>query len=147
MPTKHARLTVVVTDEVMGMLDHLSRLTGSSKSAMVGDLLASSMGTFSRMASLLEAAQSFTAQAASERDTAAHTLAQAQTEMEKLLGAAEVSFDAAVSKINRRARRPGVGVAGGATAHGARHLPPISNRGVNIPKTSQKHNIAKAKAK
>jgi cellobiose-specific phosphotransferase system component IIA len=145
MPTKHARLTVVVTDEVMGMLDHLSMLTGNSKSAMVGDLLSSSMGTFSRMASLLEAAKDLSNKAHKEQQAAQRALSTAHDRLETALGVAQGHFDTAVTKIARRARRPVGGVAGGATANGPRHLPPISNRGVNIPKTSQKHNTKKAK--
>ena len=147
MPTKHTRLTVVVTDEVMGMLDHLSSLTGNSKSSMVGDLLSQSMPTFQRMAELLQAAQSLNLKAVAERDKVTSTLSEAQDRLEEHLGVASREFDQAVSKIKRRQRRAATGAGEAATVDALPSRPPVSNRGVHYPKTSQKTNRSSIRGK
>ena len=56
MPTQNPRLTVTLTPEVSAVLRELSALAGSSQSAVVGDLLQSSLPVFERMVQAMKAA-------------------------------------------------------------------------------------------
>lgn len=140
MPTKNPRLTITLQPSTAAQLVELSRLTGNSQSALIGELLESSGPIFDRMILVLSAAE----QAKTElKDRVASDLATSQSRIEQQLGLVLQELDFAtgdlladVESVKRRAARPGRGEAGPArTGRGARLTPP-SNRGVRSdPKT------------
>ena len=146
MPTQNPRLTVTLKPSTFAQLREVSRLTGNSQSALIGELLESAEPVFSRLIQVLTAAE----QAKQEvKHKMAGDLERAQGRLEKQLGLVLDEFDGftgglldQVEEVRRRARRatPGQANAGTGGARRARSTPP-SNRGVrstaNPPKTAK----------
>lgn len=142
MPTKNPRLSVTLNLETAAILDRLSVLTGNSKSAMVADLLQSSVPVFERMATVLEAAHTLKAEGMQAPESIKQGLDQAQSKLEKQLGLALETMDSGTrsllqeaEKVGRRAVRGAP--AGGGTRTARRAATPMSNRGVKNPKTGE----------
>ena len=143
MTTANPRITVTLQPEVHAVLRRLSQLTGSSQSAMVGELLMESLPVFERMAEVLNAAEQLRLQGMKASDEVKHALARAQGRMETQLGLAMDDMDAGsmlllkeAEKLQRRGAAAGKRSAASAPRSGAT---PISNRGVRSgPKSSAK---------
>jgi len=135
MPTLNPRLTVTLKPSTFAQLREVSRLTGNSQSALIGDILEQAEPVFSRLIQVLSAAE----QAKQElKSKAAADLEGAQARLEAQMGLMLGEFDSVtgsllqeVEAVRRRARRATSGQPGGGTngARGARLTPP-SNRGV-----------------
>jgi hypothetical protein len=109
----------------------MSELTGNSQSAIVGELLDTSMPVFNRVISVLEAAQK--AQQGL-KDKVAGNLAVAQAQIESQLGLALDTLDDGFRPILEAAEGVRRRAAG---AGGKRARPPISNRGVTPHQNSK----------
>jgi hypothetical protein len=79
MPATNPRLTITLTPAVAAMLREMSQLAGNSQSAIVGDLLETSLPVFERVIHALRAAS--TIQAAAKTEIAAG-LDRAQAKLE-----------------------------------------------------------------
>ena len=140
MPAKNPRLTITLAPALALQLRKLSELTGSSQSALIGDLLHGSEPVFDRMIKLLEAAQ---IAKDSMKGRIVEDMDKAQSDLEGLLGIALDHLDHATlslfdesEAVQRRARR-GPAVRGG-IAPAAASPTPISNRGVRLdPKATK----------
>jgi hypothetical protein len=109
MPTKNPRITVTLTPELHAVMRRMSELTGNSQSAIIGELLNTSMPVFERMVKVMEAALS--ARDKMSADVAISLLG-AQTKIEEQMGLVLDAFDEgskpilqAAEKIQRKARR------------------------------------------
>lgn len=109
MKSTNPRITVTLTPGVYSVLREMSRLTGNSQSALVGDLLESSLPVFERLVSTLAAAAAVE-EAAKSEIAAGMQRAQHRLEAQLDLGLAE--FDVAsrpvldaAEKIARRGPR------------------------------------------
>lgn len=146
MPAINPRITITLKPEVHAILRRLSGLTETSQSAIVSDLLETSLPVFQRMAQVLEAAKA--AQEGMSADIAGG-LARAQTRIETQMGLILDDIDHAYRPIlesggKAPARKRRVAAGSGATA-GAPEIAakspaegvstPISNRGVRSAKT------------
>jgi hypothetical protein len=122
MPTLNPRITITLKPEVHAVLKRLSGLTENSQSAIVSELLESSLPVFERMAAVLEAAQAAKEGMASD---IADGLARAQNRIEAQMGLILDDVDQAWKPIleqgekvaRRRGRAPAP--AAGAPAHGS----------------------------
>lgn len=140
MPAKNPRLTITMQPSLAAQLRKLSELTGTSQSALIGELLEGSGPVFDRMIQVLEAAK--TAKE-SMRGKLADDMERAQAKLEGAFGMALEGFDQFTGSlldeaeaVTRRARR-GPAVRGG-TGPGATAPTPISNRGVRYdPKATK----------
>lgn len=146
MPTQNPRLSVTLTPELGALLERLSVLTGSSKSAMVADLLGEAVPIFERMITVLEAAQTLKDQATGGIAQIGAGLARAQSRMEAQLGLCLDDLDEGVrpileaaEKVTRRGARGSAPARTRATRSGAT---PMSNRGVkNSPNTENRTKV------
>lgn len=148
MPTLNPRLTVTLKPSTFAQLREVSRLTGNSQSALIGEILEQAEPVFSRLIQVLSAAE----QAKHElKAKAAADLEGAQARLEAQMGLMLGEFDNVtgsllheVEAVRRRARRATSGQPAGGTngARGARSTPP-SNRGVRSTANPKKQ--AKAK--
>lgn len=148
MPTANPRLTVTLKPSTFAQLREVSRLTGNSQSALIGEILEQSEPVFARLIQLLSAAE----QAKQEmKAKAAADLEGAQARIEKQMGLLLGEFDnmtgsllQEVEAVRRRARRGAGGPrrAGAPAPRGASPTPP-SNRGVR----STANPVKPAKAK
>ena len=138
MTTSNPRITVTLAPAVSAVLSEISRLSGNSKSSIVGDLLLQALPVFDRMAKVMQSVAMAKQQGdkATElaREEMKGSLERAQGRIEKELGlldelTEEMDLLAAAEKINRRAvgtRRPTDGTA----APRSPLSTPVSNRGV-----------------
>lgn len=83
MPTLNPRITVTLTPACSAVLRELSQLAGNSQSAIVGELLESSMPVFERVVAALRAAS--TIQQSAKQEIAAG-LERAQDKLESQMG-------------------------------------------------------------
>jgi hypothetical protein len=140
MPTAKPRVSVTLSHPVATCLAELSRLTGNSQSALIGDLLAESLPVFERMVHVLSAAEKVRSQGMSIRDEVKHGLVETQERLETQLGlnlsALDVMTKDMLSSLEapkRRAAQPGRSPTRAARSAAT----PISNRGVRFPKSSR----------
>lgn len=142
MPTANPRITVTLRPELHALLQEIARLTDSSQSALIGDLLGQSMPVFERMVEMLRAAHQLKEQSVQARDEISRGLERAQQRIEAQLGLALDDLTEGARPIlvqaEKLARRRGrAGDAGGARApartRGAGRSTPMSNRGVGNP--------------
>lgn len=147
MPTANPRLTVTLKPSTFAQLREVSRLTGTSQSALIGEILEQAEPVFSRLIQVLSAAE-LAKQEFSERTVA--DLGQAQARLEKQLGLVLSDFDhltgdllSDAEDVRRRARRAPAAPAK-AGAQGARRAPPTppSNRGVRSTANPKKLALA-----
>jgi hypothetical protein len=150
MPAKHPRLTITIDPTIHAQLRRISELTGNSQSALIADLLAGTQPVFTRLITVLEAANDARA---ALKGQLAKELGQAQEKIEARIGLNDARLAAAVVhleqaqileersatlplfEVKHRARRG----ASGLPADTSRDVPtPISNRGVrSTPKTGK----------
>jgi hypothetical protein len=160
MPTLNPRVSITLTPAVSAVLKEMSKLTGNSQSAIVGELLETSLPVFERVCTILRAAASVQESAKSE---IAAGLDRAQSRLEEQIGLQLSDFDEiarplldAAEKVDRR---PGVRAqTAGSTRPTGRHsriesdVPkkgtrtPVSNRGVT-PSKSTDHKAKKTTAR
>jgi hypothetical protein len=112
MATLNPRITVTLTPELHAVMRRLSELTGNSQSAIVGEMLSTSMPALVRVVKVMEAAS--TAQS-DLNEGIASGLSRAQDRIEAQLGFAlgvvdEVSLPIlqAAEKVRRRGRKGGL---------------------------------------
>ena len=142
MPTSKPRISVTLSPATAAVLQELSERTGNSQSAIVGELLESNQGLFTRMVRVLGAAKE--AQVMVREEVMAGIEA-AQARLETQLGLVLDDTDeqagsllADVEAVQRRGAR-GAGVAAqAAPAPRKGRFPPISNRGVTPSKSVKK---------
>lgn len=143
MPAKNPRLTITLQPGTSAQLAELSRLTGESQSAIIGDILEKSGHVFDRVIKVLSAAEEAKAEL---KGRMASDLDKAQSTIERQLGLAMEGLDEytgsllkEVEAVKRRARRvpSGTGLPGTGGARRARPTP-ISNRGVRSTTNPQK---------
>lgn len=147
MPTQNPRLTVTLKPSTYATLKEVSRLTGNSQSAMIGEILEQSEPVFSRLIQVLAAAEQAKAEV---RGKVAEDMKRAQGTIEQQLGLALAEFDTytgnllqEVEGVRRRTRRAS-GQAQRRTldASGPPPTPP-SNRGVRSTANPAKQRKAK----
>jgi hypothetical protein len=151
MPTLNPRITVTLTPAVSAVLKEMSRLTKNSQSALVAELLETSLPVFERMCTVLRAAETVGEAARSEISAG---LGRAQARVEEQIGLQLSAMDEvatplldAAERINRR------GAAGARTGGSTRAEPipetpskaprkgistPVSNRGVTPTPSTRK---------
>lgn len=143
MPTLNPRLTITLKPSVSAQLRELSRLTKTSQSAMIADILESSDIVFSRLIQVLTAAES----AKSELSFKVKTdLEAAQTRIEHQLGLVLDDFDLSTRPIldkaegiKRRARSADKANASATAGRGTgSDFAPASNRGVRYDNHNKK---------
>lgn len=90
MPAVNPRISVTITPEIDALLSRLSIASGASKSAIIGDLVATSFPVLDRMVTIIEAA----ATAKAEMHTQAiENLIAAESKFAELLGSSHELFD------------------------------------------------------
>jgi hypothetical protein len=132
MPTQNPRITITLRPATHAQLQALSRLTGNSQSALVGDLLSQASPVFEKMILVLDAAHRVKG---SINEKIISDLADSQQRVESQLGLVLDDLDAATApilelaeKVSRRGTRA---KATPRTGTAPRHrFTPISNRGV-----------------
>jgi hypothetical protein len=140
MPTSNPRLSVTLQPSLDAILRRMSELTGQSKSAMVADLLESSVPVFERMCIVLEAAK----QAQNTlKESTLQGLDDAEKKLHEQLGITMDIFHSSTLPIVEQAeeiRRRGKASGGTASrSETARRtpLPPYVTRGSGTPKTGK----------
>ena len=130
MPTLNPRITITLTPAVAAILREMSQLTENSQSAIVGELLQSSLPVLERIVITLRAAKTVQQSA---REEIASGMQRAQDKLEKQLDLAMGTMDEGMrplleeaERINRRAGR-----GGGVPARGA--APTRSSRAASTP--------------
>jgi hypothetical protein len=151
MPTQNPRLTVTLKPSTFAQLREVSRLTGNSQSALIGEILEQAEPVFSRLIVVLTAAESARQEL---REKTAADMERAQARVEQQLGIALEEFDVAsghllddVEAVRRRARRRRAGALADTRGDGAPAgvTTPPSNRGVrSSDKTSKKRGNMRA---
>jgi len=150
MPTSNPRLTITLTPAVAAVLREMSALAGNSQSAIVGELLETSLPVFERVVRALSAAHTIHESARAE---IAAGLESAQTRLEAqlplLMSESDDAFRPLLEAAEAVSRRKGRSVAsGGLTAQRASAPrsraapqraadPRTSNRGVRSAKRGQ----------
>ena len=141
MPTQNPRITVTLTPEVAAVLQAMSEETGSSQSAIVGELLAVSMPVFERV---VQAARAARVMQESARSEIAAGLGRAQERLEAQiplhLATIDEGFRPLLEHAEQVKRRAGRTHATGTLAAPARArgsavevgVPPISNKGGKV---------------
>lgn len=111
MPTANPRLTITLTPTVAAVLREMSGLVGNSQSAIVGELLETSLPVFERVVKALQAAQNIRDTA---KDEIAAGLGRAQAKVEAQLPLIMGDMDEALrplleeaEKVKRRGARSG----------------------------------------
>jgi len=149
MPTNNPRVNVTLKPSTAAILRKMSTLTGNSQSGLIAELLEANEDTFTRLITVLEAAQQAKATLTEEMSAG---LKQAQDKLERQLGLVLDTVEegtapilAAAEAVKRRAARRGVEgprPAGGRGAPKGRRqgsATPMSNRGVRSgPKRAKK---------
>jgi hypothetical protein len=140
MTTTNPRLTITLQPSVSAQIRELSRLTGSSQSGVISELLESSSPIFERLIQVLAAAETAKAELGGQvkRDLEA-----AQTRVERQLGLILEDFGdvtrpilSTAESITRRAT-PGRARSGTSGAR-RRDATPLSNRGVRYDQSTIK---------
>lgn len=116
MPTLNPRITVTLTPACSAVLKELSQLAGNSQSAIVGELLETSLPVFERVVKALRAASSIQASAKAE---IASGLDRAQAKLEDQMGLMLGEMDENLVLLERAEKVARRG-AGGAAAVGKR---------------------------
>lgn len=93
MATTNPRITVTLAPEVHAVLRRLAQLAGNSQSAIVGDLLLSSLPVFDRMVQALEAAEALKQEGLKAPQAIKDSLERAQAKMESQLDLALGDMD------------------------------------------------------
>ena len=93
MPTLNPRITVTLQPQVHAILKRLSELTKNSQSALIAELLESSLPIFERMVEVLAAADELRAQGMKATDEVKESLERAQGRIESQLGLVLEDFD------------------------------------------------------
>jgi hypothetical protein len=147
MPTHNPRLTVTLKPSTYAQIKEVSRLTGSSLSALIAEILEGSEPVFDRLIQVLLAAQQAKQQV---RSKVVSDMEEAQGRIENQLGLALETLDGftgdllnGAETVKRRARRAAPGDAQAAQDAARRERrTPLSNRGVrstaNPAKTTRK---------
>ena len=114
MPTLNPRITITLTPACAAVLRELSQLAGNSQSAIVGELLETTLPVFDRVVSALRAAS--TIQASAKEEIAAG-LERAQDKLESqmglLLGEMDETMRPLLDEAEKVTRRGTGGSAGG----------------------------------
>lgn len=97
MPAVNPRITITLTPEIHAILKRLSALTGNSQSAMVGELLQTSMSVFERMVKVLEAAERLRVEGMQAQDQIRDSLQIAQDRLEDQL---QITFERVTDSVN-----------------------------------------------
>lgn len=119
MPTLNPRVTITLTPAVAAVLRELSKLAGNSQSAIVGELLQTSLPVFERVVTALKAAQSIQQSATSEIAAGLH---RAQSKLEDQLGLMLGDVDESMRPLLEEAEK--IARRGGRTAPLGAVLPP-----------------------
>jgi hypothetical protein len=145
MPATNPRLTVTLTPAVHAILKELSRITGESQSALIGQVLEQSQPVFERMVQMLQAAELLKAEGLQAKDEIGRSMARAQGRIERQLGLALDDFSEGARPLLEEAERLGrrrgraVGTRSGTSARPrGRASTPMSNRGVRSPQAKAK---------
>lgn len=144
MSTTNPRLTITLQPSVSAQIREISRLTGSSQSGVISELLESSSPVFERLIQVLVAAESAKAELGGQvkRDLEA-----AQTRVERQLGLIMEDFGDVTkpildkAEVIKRRARSGAGRDARAPSRRAPSAAPtpLSNRGVRYdPKATEK---------
>lgn len=150
MPAVNPRLTITLKPEVHSILRRMSALTENSQSAIVGDLLESSLPVFERVVKVMEAANAAKESLSSD---VAGGLARAQSKIEAQLGLALGEMDEAYRPIleqakgSKRTAKSGSAAdqarpAGGAVSGGETHAQGVSTP-VPVTRGSGPHKVTK----
>lgn len=152
MATTNPRITVTLAPEVHAVLRRVAQLAGNSQSAIVGDLLLSSLPVFDRMVQALEAAEALKQEGMKAPQAIKDSLERAQAKLESQLELSLGEMDQGLrpmlkeaEKVARRAagargtRSRGTGAA---EAQEGRSTPVPVTRGSGTPKS--RSGIAKA---
>lgn len=151
MATTNPRITITLTPELHAVLRRLSSLTSNSQSAIVAELLTSSLPVFGRMCSVLEAASKLKEQGLNAPQAVRDSLERAQEKLEQQLNLALETMEEGgrplleqAEKVGRRSGGAGgARSAGGAAAPNRRPSTPVPvTRGSGTPKS--RVGIAKA---
>ena len=120
MPAINPRITITLQPSVHAALRRLSGLTGSSQSALVGELLLQSLPVFERLINVMEAANQ--AKGALSEEVAS-SLGRAQEKIERQLGIAFDNLDDGLrplldqaEAVSRRAPKGAAGARGARSA-------------------------------
>lgn len=140
MPTKNPRLSVTFSPAFAVRLKRLSELSGSSQSALIGELLDGATPVMDRLITLMEAA----GQVRSELSgNLVADMEAAQARVEAQLGLALEDFDningsllEQAEEVKRRSGRAGMRKRAGAAE--AVRATPMSNRGVRSTKNTSR---------
>lgn len=144
MATTNPRITVTLAPEVHAVLRRVAQLAGNSQSAIVGDLLLSSLPVFDRMVKALEAAESLKQEGMKAPQAIKDSLERAQARLEAQLDLSLGDMDQglrpllqAAEKVSRRAAggRASRSEAGAAVGRKGRSTPVPVTRGSGTPKS------------
>jgi hypothetical protein len=102
MPTKNPRITITLTPAVAAVLREMSKLAGNSQSAIVGELLETSLPVFERVVQVMKAAVTIQEGAKAE---IASGLERAQVKLEDQMGLMLGDMDDAVRPLLERAEK------------------------------------------
>lgn len=120
MATTNPRITVTLAPEVHAVLRRLARLAGNSQSAIVGDLLLSSLPVFDRMVKALEAAELLKQEGMKAPQAITDSLGRAQARLEKQLDLALGDMDEGIRPMLQAAEKVSRRAAGGRGRGGTR---------------------------
>lgn len=140
MATKKPRLTITLEPELSERFKKLSELTGTSQSALIGELLSGTGPVLDQMIGVLEAA---TFARESIKGRIATSLDHAQSKLEDALGLALEGFadiSEALEDVGKEAEQQQTATASGSAARAdvGRPSTPLSNRGVRNSATTPK---------
>jgi hypothetical protein len=102
MPTANPRISITLTPAVAAVMRELSAVTGNSQSAIVAELLETSLPVFERVVKVLRAAE--TAQIAVKQEMAAG-LDRAQTRLEEQMGLQLAEMDGLTKPLLEHAEK------------------------------------------
>ena len=145
MPTQNPRVSITLKASNYAQLKELSRLTGSSQSALIADIIEQSEPVFARIIAVLSAAQTAKQEAMHQ---VIGDMERAQARIEQAIGLSLADFEetgaavtSALHEVKRRGRRDVSGDAPAAPGAARRPRPtPISNRGVRFAANPTKAN-------
>lgn len=139
MPAANPRLSVTLSPSVAAVLREIARLTDSSQSALIGELLEVNLPVFERMQRLLSAAEKVKEE---HRATVAQSMQAAHSRIEKQLGLVLGEWDRGAAPLLEAAekidRRSGRGARSASRPERRAGRTPMSNRGVT-PHPKQKN--------
>ena len=136
MPTINPRITVTLTPDQHLLLREMARLTNTSQSALIGEILTELTPVWSKMRTLLMAAEQARG---AINDSFIHDMDAAQAKVEEQLGLTIAALDEfqlplleLSQKVERRKGRETAGTRRDARARAAASETPLSNRGVRL---------------